>query len=65
MNERMQGGDMKNKMVSLFVAIMMFITISGCTAQENSLSGTAPDDVQIEDDGTGTVDIDQLSGRIA
>ena len=41
MNERMQGGDMKNKMVSLFVAIMMFITISGCTAQENSLSGTA------------------------
>ena len=55
---------MKNKMVSLFVAIMMFITISGCTAQENSLSGTAPDDVQIEDDGTDTVDIDQLS-RVA
>ncbi len=43
---------------------MMFITISGCTAQENSLSGTAPDDVQIEDDGTDTVDIGQLS-RVA
>lgn len=55
---------MKNKMVVLFIAVMMFITISGCTAQENSLSGTAPDDVQIDDDGTDTVDIDQL-GRVA
>ncbi len=55
---------MKNKMLSLFVATVIFITISGCTAQESSLSGTVPDDMRIEEDGTGTVDIDRLS-RVA